>query len=283
MELLQLEYFLRAAETENFSAVARMYYVPPSSVSKSVSLLERELQTPLFTRRKNRLLLNAAGRAFMPYAAQALQSLQTGTQRARAAASENELSLLVLCARRTVTDFLRVFLETHPQTAFKINHNGDADMRRYDFCICAKADAPADFDCVPLFSEAYGIAANPAHFPLSPPVRLADLKDTPFILMPPGATLTRDCTRFCAAHGFTPTANIVLEDPFYVRSYTALGLGVSFFPAKSWAGLFPDSVQLFPLADDSIRREVVLCRSRDAAAPLQTDFAAALRDFVRGM
>ena len=34
------------------------------------------------------------------------------------------------------------------------------------------------------------------------------------------------------------------NDPFYIRKYIELGLGIAFVPARSWQGLFSDMVVL---------------------------------------
>lgn len=61
MTLVQLEYFLHAAEHVNVSAGARAAHVTQPAVSKQVRLLEKELGCPLFVRSKNRLVLTEEG------------------------------------------------------------------------------------------------------------------------------------------------------------------------------------------------------------------------------
>ena len=61
MTLIQLEYFLHAAEHVNVSAGARAAHVTQPAVSKQVRLLEKELGCPLFVRSKNRLMLTEEG------------------------------------------------------------------------------------------------------------------------------------------------------------------------------------------------------------------------------
>jgi len=62
MEILQLQYFLESAESENFAKTAEKHFVPTSSVSGSVRRLEKELGCQLFDRGSNRLSLNANGK-----------------------------------------------------------------------------------------------------------------------------------------------------------------------------------------------------------------------------
>jgi len=76
MELLQLKYFRDAAITENFSQVAQKYYVPQSSISHTISRLEDELGTKLFTRNGRKVRLNEAGKHFMKKSTQRLPKLK---------------------------------------------------------------------------------------------------------------------------------------------------------------------------------------------------------------
>lgn len=50
MELRQLKYFVKAAETLNFSEAARLLYVTQSTLSQQIRQLEQELDTMLFDR-----------------------------------------------------------------------------------------------------------------------------------------------------------------------------------------------------------------------------------------
>ncbi|WP_225358861.1 LysR family transcriptional regulator [Lacticaseibacillus zeae] len=64
MRLLQLNYFLNVALTQNISRSARILHVSQPSLSRSIHDLENELGVPLFTRNGHALALNEAGRLF---------------------------------------------------------------------------------------------------------------------------------------------------------------------------------------------------------------------------
>ncbi len=61
MELEQLRVFTALCETGGFSAAARRLYKSHSSVSRTVSALERELGVTLCERSRNSFALTAAG------------------------------------------------------------------------------------------------------------------------------------------------------------------------------------------------------------------------------
>lgn len=80
MELQQLNYFLAAAQTQNFRRAAELCFVTQPALSRQIALLEKELGVALFAREKQRVRLTAAGLALVEYARRAVDVLQEGQQ-----------------------------------------------------------------------------------------------------------------------------------------------------------------------------------------------------------
>lgn len=68
MELRQLRYFIKTAETLNFSEAARFLYVSQSTLSQQIKTLEEELGTVLFQRDSHSVTLTEAGEMMLPLA-----------------------------------------------------------------------------------------------------------------------------------------------------------------------------------------------------------------------
>ena len=68
MDSTKLKYFISAAQSLNFSEVARNYYVSQPTISHQIGLLEQELGVELFTRQGTKLHLTAEGDFFFPIA-----------------------------------------------------------------------------------------------------------------------------------------------------------------------------------------------------------------------
>jgi LysR family transcriptional regulator, transcription activator of glutamate synthase operon len=283
MELLQLKYFLAAAKTENFSQVARIYCVPTSTVSKSISMLEKELGSKLFNRQSNKLALNELGVRFSEHISVALDSIEGGVNSLRNYSEDNEISLLVLCARKIVTDFIGEYKIKYPHITFKINHNCSSDFNNYDLCICDIHSVPKNFNTTTLFQEHYGIAVNKNNNTFSNPVNLANLADQKFIMMYKDAILTKDTLRFCEKYGFEPKTDIICEDPLYVRQYVEIGLGLTFVPMKSWKNLFSDKISLIDFQDESIGREVVFCFQKSGCSNLCNCFINDFQSYIQAL
>lgn len=96
MTSLQIQYFLKVADTMSFSRAAAELYVSQPSVSRQVKLLEAELGYPLFDRtRKNLITLTAAGLIFRESFRGAEQSFEKAKAVVRELATNAPLRLRV--------------------------------------------------------------------------------------------------------------------------------------------------------------------------------------------
>jgi len=83
MELRQLKYFIKTAETLNFTQAASQLFITQSTLSQQIRQLENELQVQLFDRVGKRTYLTEAGIEFLPYAKQTVADSDDGVQRLR--------------------------------------------------------------------------------------------------------------------------------------------------------------------------------------------------------
>lgn len=77
MELRQLKYFIKAAETLNFSEAAKASFVTQSTLSQQIRQLETELDVQLFQRNSHEVALTEAGEELLPYARHTIHSAES--------------------------------------------------------------------------------------------------------------------------------------------------------------------------------------------------------------
>lgn len=65
MNIKQLEYFVFAAETLNFTKTGEHFFISQTAISLQIKALEDELETQLFERKNHRVSLTYAGRMFL--------------------------------------------------------------------------------------------------------------------------------------------------------------------------------------------------------------------------
>lgn len=75
MEIRQLQYFVKIAETGHFSEASRLLFVTQSAVSQQIKLLEEELGTQLFVRQTHYVSLTESGQQLLPLAKRVLQGV----------------------------------------------------------------------------------------------------------------------------------------------------------------------------------------------------------------
>ena len=254
MELLQLKYFCHAAKSENLSETARHFFVPTSNISQSIKRLEGELGCELFDHRANKIFLNAQGKQFYTYAAEALRLLHEGQALATDTESvHGEIRLACLSNRKNVTLAIEKFVRKYPGVSFSIHHTVTAESV---FDILISDICPFEYGRRELLlSEKILLAVNKTN-PLAhkSDLSIADLANERFMSMAEGSSMQRLTVSICAEAGFSPNIVIQTDDPTYVRKYAEMGLGIAFVPAISWSGLFSENIVLRQL--DGLNRNI---------------------------
>ncbi len=242
MELLQLRYFCDAAISENFSATAKKYNVPPSNVSQSIKRLEQELGVPLFQRYSNKLALNEVGRGFYEKVHAALSLLEEARNGAGQGLEKGKLTLCVNTNRRVVMQTVERFRILYPGIDISTHFNTDVNAERFDLIVDSE-EPGREWNSQKMLSEEI-LLALPRNHPLAKKevFTAEDLADQPYITMDERSNLCRMTHRVCRRYGFEPHVAIYSNDPFYIRKCVEMGLGLAFVPSLSWRGQFSDQI-----------------------------------------
>jgi DNA-binding transcriptional LysR family regulator len=244
MEFLQLKYFCDAAETENFSKTAKKYLVPTSNISQSIKRLEKELGCELFEHGRNKITLNSTGKQFYLSVSKALLLLESAKEcAARKDELKGDIHLICMTNRRLVTSAIEAVIQRYPKINFIIHHNVTQNQE-YDVLI--SDICPSEYlEKILLVNEDICIAMNKNH-PLAgeSDLNLKELENERFISMTSNSSLYRITVNTCAEAGFFPNIAIQTDDPFYLRKYIEMELGIAIVPEYSWRGLFDEKILL---------------------------------------
>ena len=250
MELTHLKYFVRLAETLNFTEAARQLFITQSTLSQSIRQTEETLGIPLFERIGKKVYLTEAGREFLPYALRSIAEAEDGMQRLRdmqkiyrgelrIGAVYSLCPLLAACVSR--------FSQTYPDITLRLYHSSSvntlAEMvhdHRIDFALSYKP------------------------FPLSP------LVDAEELFVVPLCMIVREGSPLATLHEITvqAVANlplVLLENGMYLRGMIeklAVENGVTLLPQVEvnssnlllqmvrmgrWCGILPrEAIRQFP-------------------------------------
>lgn len=109
MDFHDLQCFITASETLNFTKTAQKLYMTQQGVSRIINRLEDELSVPLFYRNKQALALSEYGRDFLNTARQLVSLLETYKEKVETEKKHDRRSLRV-CIPSGMSNFFPVEL-----------------------------------------------------------------------------------------------------------------------------------------------------------------------------
>ena len=263
MDVRQLKYFLVTAQLEHVTHAARKLSIAQPALSQSLHRLEAELGVKLFVREGRNLRLTEEG-AYLrdrlsPIVAE-LDSACAGLE-AFAKAEASTVNLCIATASVIAVDAIGTFAPQHAETRFDVNRD-DASPRN-DIIIDTVQNADGKSGKTDIanshadFAERVCIAI-PASRSHGEAIALDELADARFISLAGSRRFRSICDELCASRGFEPDVMFESDNPAVVRKMISLGLGVGFWPERSWGPVNGDDVIVLPLADDPFSRTIHL-------------------------
>lgn len=234
--------FLRICETENLTRAAALTGVSPSTLSRSLSRLEEELQVKLCTRDQKGIMLTAAGQRFREFASECLGRYTTMLHELQAGESPVQGAIKIYCSVSASYIFIPRLLSelrlAHPGLEVSLETGDPADALdlladgNIDFVIAALPEQlPAHIRAVPLVSFPLVLIA-----PRSPLYKLPgydgehyDLAAVPFIMAERGQ-LRLEVDKWFAGQGVVPHIYSEVAGHEAIVSLCALGFGLAVAP-----------------------------------------------------
>jgi DNA-binding transcriptional LysR family regulator len=145
LDLALVRSFTVVAEQQHFGRAAAALHITPSSLSRQITRLERQVGARLLDRTPRGSQLTEAGQVFLPLATEALRTAAQAAARARAAALPSlitigfTVNLIVTPAVRELrnqyphADVRTLYLEPHELRAALLEHRVDAVVARLPF------------------------------------------------------------------------------------------------------------------------------------------------------
>ena len=152
MNLNQLYYFVKLAETEHYTKAAEELNISQPSLSHSIRALESELGTRLFEKRGRNIVLTRYGSLFREYAEQSLKTLDTGVRKVRSLTGQTEgvieLAYIYTLGSefvpQLVSDFIHTYEELNVKFRFTVGNTSEVIQglkdEKYDIGFCSMAE-----------------------------------------------------------------------------------------------------------------------------------------------
>lgn len=262
MELQQLRYFDEVARTQHVTNSAKKLNVAQPALTQSIRRLERELGVTLFERVGRNVRLTACGKALEKRIAPLLAALDELPEELAVVAGREQAAvhLAIESASGLAVDAIAAYRATHPNARFVVAQ--ETASRRWDLRIRTVRANGAN-PVARRFTERIGIAV-PAERAMGGSIELADLKDEPFICLAGSRAFREVCDEACAHAGFSPRVAFESDSPAVVKNMIGLGLGVGFWPERSWGSLEDSSATLAAIADAPFARDIEIAPANGA-------------------
>lgn len=173
MELRQLRYFVKAAETLNFSDAAKALNIAQSSLSQQIKQLEEELNVQLFLRSNHSIRLTEAGELMLPFALRTIHDAETCTDRIRDLQQllTGTLNIGVTYSFSPIlTETVISFMKLYPRIKLNIVYKPMGELmelltgRDLDFVLAFKPTRPvADVESHILFQNSLSAVVSSTH------------------------------------------------------------------------------------------------------------------------
>ncbi|MEW6633856.1 MAG: LysR substrate-binding domain-containing protein [Pseudomonadota bacterium] len=243
LDLRQIRYFVAVAEAGNVGRAAEQLHISQSPLSRQIMQLEEQLGVALFERAKQRVHLNAEGRAFLAEARALLASAARLEALGRNLASGATGSLAIGYVEGAVhaglvADMLRDFRRERPEFHLQLRSRRTAaqfeDLRQrtldLGFVYSPAPEGDPDIDSMLVRREPL-VLALPEGDPLVdvPDIRPGDLDGRVWITVvrQPDDTNRAQFLAACARAGFLPDIAYETADPLTSLGLVSAGLGLA--------------------------------------------------------
>ncbi len=242
VELDQLQHFVRVAELGSMTRAALACGLSQPAISRAITRLEEELGQPLFERQARRLVLTEAGAAVLGTAREIL--LLADNLRERfvddGATGRVRVAAIPTIAPYYLPPLLKEFQASFPRARVVVHEETtDGVLMRLrdgevDLAILAEPFETRYLDHERLFDEELFLVTAAGH-PLQQRqrVRLADLRDVPFILLGEAHCLSASVVSLCQQTDFHPVSVERTSQIASIQELVALDHGVSLIPAMA--------------------------------------------------
>ncbi|MEE1242923.1 LysR family transcriptional regulator [Frisingicoccus sp.] len=218
MDIRQLEYFVELAKTQNFRKAAEQLHLSQPALSKSIRLLESELNTVLIERTNKSFKLTDTGDALFQKAVFLIQQFQDVYKTIEDVRLSNQGEIKIgipnilgfLCYFDLICDFQKKYPGIHISVSGEGTKDINAALReeRIDLglgMLSENVPIARDLQVIPLTHDEGVLVVNKNKaYAAMDTISIRDMKDENFVLTNEQYLLYDDLMQLCMQEGFTP-------------------------------------------------------------------------------
>ena len=265
MNLRQLQYFIKLAETEHYRRAAEALYITEPSLNRAIRELEKELGIQLFEKRGRNIFLTKYGQIFLPYVKNSLTELDKGIDIMKAYTRPDQgtisLAFVYTMGYTMVPEMITQFqhIPGKEQISFDFHQGTTTSLIRdikddkLDMIFCSSVPNEGDLVFYPIAEEELVVAVPKGH-PLSNrgSVSLKELEPYPFISFNKSSGLYAMISEIMDKADAHPHIVCHMEEDNAMAGFVAAGYGVAIVP--DFYTLQYYNLDRIPIADSFERR-----------------------------
>ncbi len=241
----QVEGFVAVAREGNLRRAAELLYVSQPALTARIQGLEAELGTPLFRRTRSGMELTHAGRAFLPYAQRALESLRGGAalvaELAAGVAGELAIGSAPGVSAYVLPELLARYTERYPNVRLLVrtSHSEqlvDQVVRGEVHLAIVRELRDARIVSRPLFEDELVLVARPDHpFARAGAIDISAIHGAQLILFDRTSSYYELTNALFRSAGVIPRGVMELDNIEAAKRMVERGLGVALLPGTAVA------------------------------------------------
>lgn len=263
MDILQLKYFLVAAEYEHMTKAANSLHIAQPALSQSIKHLEEELGVPLFQRKNRSIRLNASGKLLQSELLPIINALDSLPARLKETYEQasHTIHLNILAASVLITQSIISFKKLYPEVNFRLLQN--AEETDFDVCISCISSDRIPKDSILLLKEKILLAVpNISEYASLKSISLKQVEQEGFISFSGAKPFRIICDDYCRQKGFKPKIIFESDNQESIRNLIDSNLGVAFWPEYTWGKLTAKNSVLIPIHEPECSRTIYAVQNR---------------------
>lgn len=233
MDIMRARYFLQVAKYESMTRAARELHIAEPAISLAMKHLAEEVGFALFQKRGRNIQLTEEGKEFYEELTPLIEKLDNVPETIRHRSKEEPkiIHLNALACHSLIVGIISAYRKKHQDVRFRLTQN--EEETGWDYRISLMPSPERKWRSVPLYSERIGVAVS-AGRDMEKKLSLYQLKDEDMILPPRTTQFGRFTVGQCMEGGFDPRVAYESEDPRTINDLVAAGMGIAFWPVRSW-------------------------------------------------
>ena len=244
VDIRQLEYFVELAKTKNFRKASEHLHLSQPALSKSIRILESELNTVLIERTNKSFELTDTGQALLQKSVFLIQQFQDIYKMIEDVRLSNQGEIKIglpnilgfLCYFELICEFQKEY----PGIRISVSGEGTKDINtalreeRLDLgvgMLSENVPIARDVQVIPLtHDEGVAVVNKNKAYAAVDAISIRDIKDENFVLMNEQYLLYDDIMQLCMQAGFTPNVTAKSSQWDFPLKMVDFNLGVSVLP-----------------------------------------------------